>query len=132
MNTEELRKDDMMAHLMDSLDAGEDIGHYGRLVFVMVGHHFLTDDELVSWLCKDKSCDENDARAMVMSVKSKNYNPPKREKILQFQKQQDFPICPSSDPDACNVYRNLKFPQEVYEHIQQYQIEKAEAQMDQE
>jgi hypothetical protein len=28
----ELRKDSMMAHLLDSLKAGKDIGHYGRLV----------------------------------------------------------------------------------------------------
>ena len=32
---EELRKDEMMAHLLDSLDQGKDIGHYGRLVFAM-------------------------------------------------------------------------------------------------
>jgi hypothetical protein len=28
----EMRKDSMMAHLLDSLHAGKDIGHYGRLV----------------------------------------------------------------------------------------------------
>ena len=36
----ELRKDSMMAHLLDSLDAGKDIGHYGRLVFAMEARHF--------------------------------------------------------------------------------------------
>src|SRR3954470_10283342 len=29
---EDLRAEPMMAHLMDSLEAGKDIGHYGRLV----------------------------------------------------------------------------------------------------
>ena len=36
-----LQAEPMMAHLMDSLDSGRDIGHYGRLVFAMVAHHFL-------------------------------------------------------------------------------------------
>ncbi len=36
MSVAELRKNGMMAHLMDALSQGEDIGHYGRLVFVMV------------------------------------------------------------------------------------------------
>ena len=48
-------------------------------------------------------------------------NPPKREKVLEWQKEQEFPICPNADdPDACNVYRDLKFPDEVYEQITDY------------
>ena len=31
-----LRQNDMMRHLMDALARGEDIGHYGRLVFARV------------------------------------------------------------------------------------------------
>jgi hypothetical protein len=43
-------------------------------------------------------------------------------------KEQDFPICPdANDPDACNVYKDLKFPQEVYEKIEQYREAKANA-----
>ena len=41
---DELRKNGMMSHLLDALERGEDIGHYGRLVFVMIAHHFLSDD----------------------------------------------------------------------------------------
>src|SRR3954464_10203287 len=126
---DQLRKNDMMAHLLDALDRGEDIGHYGRLVFAMVAHHFLEEDELVKHLCKCKGFDEEQARALVMQVKGRNYNPPKREKIRQFQEQQEFPICPNlDDPDACNVYKNLQFPQEVYQHIQEYYEQKAQAQ----
>ena len=43
----ELRKNGMMAHLLDALEAGKDIGHYGRPVFTMVGHHFLDEDQIV-------------------------------------------------------------------------------------
>ena len=44
----------------------------------------------------------------MLQVKGRDYNPPKREKIRQFQEQQEFPICPNfDDPDACNVYKNL-------------------------
>ena len=125
---DELRKNDMMAHLLDALDAGKDIGHYGRLVFAMVAHHFLDEDQLVKLLTKCKNFSEDDARALVMQVKGREYNPPKREKIRQFMQQQDFPICPNvDDPDACNVYKNLNFPQEVYDHINQYYQHKAQA-----
>ena len=117
----------MMNHLLVVLEQGKDIGHYGRLVFAMVAHHFLDDDELVKQLCKCKGFDEEQARALVLQVKQHGYSPPSREKIMQFQEQQDFPICPSDDPDGCNVYKNLNFPPEVYEHIQRYYEEKANA-----
>ena len=124
----DLRKNDMMAHLLDALDQGKDIGHYGRLVFAMVGHHFLSEDELVKELSKCRNFDEEQARALVLQVKGRDYNPPKREKIQQFQEQQEFPICPNlDDPDACNVYRNLNFPPEVYEHINSYYAAKSQA-----
>ena len=122
MAVEDLRQSPMMAHMLDALDNGEDIGHYGRLVFAMIGRHFVSDDELVELLTKDHDADEQEIRAMVQQVQDKGYSPPGREKILQFQDQQDFPICPNpDDPDACNVYNELQFPDEVYESIQEYQ-----------
>jgi hypothetical protein len=122
MPVEDLRQSPMMAHMLDALDNGEDIGHYGRLVFAMIGRHFVSDDELVELLTKDHDADEQEIRAMVQQVEEKGYSPPRREKILQFQEQQDFRICPNpDDPDACNVYNELQFPDEVYESIQEYQ-----------
>jgi hypothetical protein len=53
MPVEDLRQSPMMSHLLEALDRGEDIGHYGRLTFAMVAHHFLDRDELVEWLSKD-------------------------------------------------------------------------------
>jgi len=122
MPVEDLRQSPMMAHMLDALDNGEDIGHYGRLVFAMIGRHFVSDDELVALLTKDHDADDQEIRAMVQQVEDKGYSPPRREKILEFQTQQDFQICPNpDDPDACNVYNELQFPDEVYESIQQYQ-----------
>jgi hypothetical protein len=122
MPVEDLRQSPMMAHMLDALDNGEDIGHYGRLVFAMIGRHFVSDDELIELLTKDHDADEQEIRAMVQQVEDKGYSPPRREKILQFQEQQDFQICPNpDDPDACNVYNELQFPDEVYESIQEYQ-----------
>ena len=122
MPVEDLRQSPMMAHMLDALDNGEDIGHYGRLVFAMIGRHFVSNDELVELLTKDHDADEQEIRAMVQQVEDKGYTPPRREKILEFQSQQDFPICPDpDDPDACNVYNELQFPDEVYESIQEYQ-----------
>jgi hypothetical protein len=122
MSGEDLRQSPMMNHLLEALDRGEDIGHYGRLTFAMVAHHFLERDELVEWLSKDGDTGENEAGALVQQVEERSYNPPRRERILEWQEQQDFPICPNpDDPDACNVYNELQFPDEVYQDIQEYQ-----------
>jgi DNA primase large subunit len=127
MAVDDLRRSPMMSHLLDALDGGEDIGHYGRLTFAMVAHHFLDADELVEWLAKDGDTDERKARALVQQVEERGYNPPRRERILEWQAQQDFPICPTpDDPDTCNVYKDLDMPEEVLENIQEYREQKAE------
>jgi DNA primase large subunit len=127
MAVEELRKSTMMVHLLDALDAGQDIGHYGRLVFAMVAHHFMSEDELVEYLQKDQDFSEAEARSLYRQVQSKDYNPPKRDRILAWQQQQEFPICPDADdPDACNVYKDLKFPDQVYDHIADYYEQKVQ------
>lgn len=87
----------------------------------MIARHFMTEDELIEYLQKDSDFSETEARALVKQVEGKDYNPPKRDRILHWQEQQDFPICPDADdPDSCNVYRDLQFPDEVYEHISSY------------
>ena len=126
MALSELRKNDMMAHLLDALEQGKDIGHYGRLVFAMVARHFVGEGELVKLLARDKSFDEARAKTLVAQVQSRDYNPPRREKILQFLQEQKFPICPKpEDPNACNVYRDLKFPEDVYNKINEFYQQKA-------
>jgi hypothetical protein len=41
--------------------------------------------------------------------------------------KQNFPICPDpADPDQCNVYKNLDFPREIYEKIENYYMRKAD------
>ena len=126
-----LRDSPMMAHLQDALERGEDIGPFGRLTFVMVARHFLSEDELVTLLEKQPETDGKDARALVMQVKARDYNPPKRERILQWMERQDFPICPNpDDPLGCNVYRELQFREGIYENIDDYWEEKTEQQED--
>jgi hypothetical protein len=125
---ETLRSDSMMAHLLGALDQGEDIGHYGRLVFTMVALRFLPEDAVAEWLSKDQDVDREKAMNMIRQVQGRGYNPPRRERILEWQTQQEFQILPSpDDPDCGNVYKSLKFPEEVYEHIQHYQSDKLEA-----
>lgn len=85
MAVEELRKNDMMAHLLDALDAGKDIGHYGRLVFAMVARHFLSEDEAIAILTKDADFNEAEARSLYKQVQGKDYNPPRRERVLEWQ-----------------------------------------------
>lgn len=132
MAIEALKRDSMMAHLIDALQQGKDIGHYGRLVFAMVAHHFIDDEELAGWLQKDKDFSEEQARAPVQQVKTRGYSPPRRERILEWQRQQDFPILPNPDyPDCGNVYKDLKFPDGVYERIEEYYEQKTEAEHEQ-
>jgi hypothetical protein len=121
MALDDLRTEPMMAHLIATLDSGHSIGHYGRLVFAMVARHFLEPDELMSYLAKDPECDGEQAGSLLRQVESRDYNPPKRERILEWMNRQDFPICPDpSDPGQCNVYRNLDFPKQVYDKIAEF------------
>jgi len=92
-----------------------------------VAHHFMSEDELVKYLQKDPDIDETEARSLYRQVQSKDYNPPKRDRILEWQQHQDFPICPNpDDPDGCNLYKELTFPDRVYEHISDYYEKKEE------
>ena len=128
MPVDDLRQSPMMAHLLDALDRGEDIGHYGRLTFAMIGRHFVDRDELVALPAKDKDTDEGKAKSLVMQVEERNYNPPGRARIMEWQAQQDFPICPNpDDPDACNPYRELTIPEAVLEDIEEYREQKFDA-----
>jgi hypothetical protein len=124
----DLRDSPMMAHLLEALEQGTDIGEYGRLVFAMVARHFLDEEELIGLLAGQPGMDEQQAKAMVLQVQGRDYNPPKRERILEWQAQQDFPICPHpDDPQACNVYRELQFPDSIYERIGEFWQDKAQA-----
>jgi hypothetical protein len=123
---DDLRKNSMMAHLLDALDAGQDVGHYGRLVFAMVARHFMGEDEVLACLQKNPGVTAEEARALYHQVQGRDYNPPRRERVLEWQQQQDFPLCPNpEDPDACNVYKDLEFPESVYQHITDYHEQKA-------
>jgi hypothetical protein len=128
MRSTRLEDSPMMAHLLKALRARKDVGHYGRLTFAMVARHFIDEDEVVDLLARQPDHDEAQARSLVLQVKGRDYNPPKRERILEWQRQQEFPICPNpEDPQACNVYRELRFPDGVYDEIDEFWEEKAEA-----
>jgi hypothetical protein len=121
MAVQELRDEPMMAHLLDSLESGEDIGHYGRLVFGMIARYFMSDDEIIGHLTKNPGFDEEQARGLLRQIDARGYNPPKRERVLDWMSRQDFPICPEpEDRRQCNVYRNLRFPEEVYQKIAEF------------
>jgi DNA primase large subunit len=108
MAVEDLKQSPMIYHMLEALDRGEDIGHYGRLTFAMVARHFVDNDELVELLTKDHDAEEQEIRAMVQQIEEKGYSPPRREKILQWQQDQEFQICPNpDDPNACNIYNEL-------------------------
>jgi hypothetical protein len=88
----------------------------------------LGEDELVEWLTKDKDCDAARARSLVRQVEQRNYNPPRRERVIEWMQRQGFPICPNpDDSDSCNPYKSLEFPHEVYDHAAQYREQKSEA-----
>ncbi len=126
--SENLRDSPMMAHLLDALEKGTDIGHYGRLTFVMVARHFLPDEQIIDLLSHQPDHNATEARVLLKQVNERNYNPPKRERILEWQAQQDFAICPTPDePGTCNVYQELRFPDDIYGNIQEFWEEKTEA-----
>lgn len=115
-----------MAHLLSALDEGKDIGHYGRLTFVMIAQYFADEEAVVAQLRKDKDFSENEARSLYQQVINKEYSPPSRESLLEWQSKQDFQIVPDpNDPDSGNVYQDLTFPESVYESIANYNDKKS-------
>ena len=81
-------------------------------IHALLGENGAGKTTLVKLLAKQPGQDEEKARAMLLQVKERDYNPPRRERILEWQAQQDFPICPTpEDPQSCNVYSELRFPE---------------------
>lgn len=132
MSMKDLRRSPTMAHLLDALDKGTDIGHYGRLTVAMVGNQFLDRNELLHLLEKDPSIDEREAKSLVQQVETRDYNPPSRQTLLNWQQQQDFPIVPNpEDPNAGNLYRELDMPDHVIEDIESYREQQFDVATDQ-
>src|ERR671931_1875718 len=128
MPVDDLRRSPMMSRLLDALERGEDIGHYGRLTFAMVARHFMDTEDLVRLLARGGDTDERKARALVKQVEDHDYSPPRRERILEWQAKQEFPICPDpDDPDACNVYQELELPERVFAQIQEFREQQFDA-----
>lgn len=126
---EQLRASPMMARLLAALEDGTDIGHYGRLTFVIVARHFLSEGEMLALLARQPGHDEREAAGLIQQVSDHDYSPPSRARLLEWQAQQDFPLIPDTDdPASGNLYRELRFPDEVYEHIEEFYEERAEAQ----
>ncbi len=126
--SENLRDSPLMARLLDALEEGTDIGRYGQFTFVAVVRHFMDEDEIVTLLSNQPGMDEEQARALYIQVREHDYNPPRRERIIEQQAHQEFQIIPEgSDPDMGNVYRELRFPDGLYDHINHYYEDKAEA-----
>lgn len=114
----DLKDSPMMSHLLEALEGGTDIGEYGRLTFVMISRHFLEEEEIVTLLNGQPGFDDDKSRALYLQVQERDYSPPKRDRIIEWQGKQEFQICPTpDDPATCNVYKELKFPDEIYEHI---------------
>ena len=126
MAVSELRKNDMMAHLLDSLEAGKDIGHYGRLVFAMVARPFPE---------RQPAGEAVDEGQELRRGRREDAGRPGAEPRLQPAQAGEDPAVswssrssPSAptptDPDACNVYKDLQFPEAVYAKINEYYQQK--------
>ena len=122
MSVEGLQQSPMIHHLLDTLDWERTLATtYGRLAFAVVAHSFSERDELVEWPSKDGNLDEM-RPARWPSRPRRGPTAPRRERILGWQEQKDFSICPNpDDPDACNVYSELQLPDEAYQDIQECQ-----------
>lgn len=126
--SDDLRNSPTMARLLEALKQGTDIGHNGQFVFISAARHFLKEEEIVRLLSKQPDMDAEKARAQYLHIAERGYNPPGRERILQMQAQQEYPIIEKpEDPDSGNLYRELRFPEDVYEDINEYYEEKVEA-----
>ena len=123
-----LRNSPTMSRLLDALESGEDIGHYGQFTFAAVARHFMDDDAIAALLAAQPDMDAEKAQAVLHHIEERGYNPPRRERIIEQQAHQKFQIIPNpDDPDSGNLYRELQFPDGVYEHISDYYEDKTDA-----
>ena len=90
MSLKELQHNRMMAHLIDALDAGRSIGHYGRLVFTIVAYHFLHEGQVITLLAEDPECSEEEARELYEQMRVNQYSPPTPEMIHEWQERRDY------------------------------------------
>src|SRR4051794_36419153 len=79
----DLRVSPTMARLLGALEKGDDVGHFGRLVFAMVARHFMDEDRVVRLLARQPEQDEEQARALLLQVQGRDYCPPRRETLLE-------------------------------------------------
>ena len=88
----------------------------------------MDDAAIIALLARQPDMDETKARALLKHVEERGYNPPQRERILERQSHGGFQIIPKpQDPDSGNLYRELEFPEEVYEDIERYHEQKVES-----
>ncbi|MFO0896070.1 MAG: hypothetical protein U0836_01470 [Pirellulales bacterium] len=109
-----------VAHWLAALDAGADLGHFGRLAFATVARHFLPDEELLALLAAQPGYDVAKARRLLEQVQARGYLPPSRPRLLAWQARQRFPLLPSDDPSVGNLYRELPLPDDVFGRIEQF------------
>ncbi len=109
-----------VAHWLAALDAGADLGHFGRLAFAIVARHFLSDGELLALLAAQPGYDLDKACRLLEQVRNRGYSPPSRPRLLAWQARQRFPLLPSDDPSVGNLYRELPWPDDVFGRIEEF------------
>ena len=124
---EQMRNSPFMAKLMDDLDNGVDVGHYGRLTYAMVARYFVEPKDIADLLAGQPDQDEAKASAMVQQVVHRGYSPPRRERLMEWQAKQHYQMVDPEDPDSGNLYRDLEFPNALYDHISEYHEEQVES-----
>lgn len=122
---EQMMSSPTIRRLVEAAEAGEDIGHYGELTLAIVGRYFMSDADLVDLLSRCVEMDRKKAAGLVHQVKEGDYSPPRRETLVHWSSEQQFNLINVKDPDSGNLYRELTFPDQVYEHIRHYHEDKA-------
>ena len=111
MARDELRRNNMMAHLLDALEARKDIGHYGRLVFAMVARHFIPEAELIGLLQQNPGVNDHEARSLFLQVQGKDYPHPAASGFFNGRKNRASPSVPTQKtqtPVMCIKISNFR------------------------
>jgi hypothetical protein len=70
-----LRRNNMMERLINALEEGEDIGHYGRFTFASIARHFMKPLDLAEFLAHDEDEALDEAKSLVHQVIDADYSP---------------------------------------------------------
>ena len=133
---DDLKRNPMMRRIIQTMESGQDVGHYGRFIFTVVASYFIGEKEITDLLKRQPEIeDSEEALGFYLQVASARYVMPTSARIRAWDKseeQKNFPLIIQGDRNSGNLYREIPLPQQALVSVRSYWREAAVAYRSQE